>query len=373
MANINDYLLWRGDLPISKVKFSEVDSMILARFSYLLFNKISMEKVETIESISNKMKDFPNEEFRYNGDKEMIINLGNSRRFKNMLVTDFIEHTDKKAEKQFSAITIHVSSSELYISYIGTDSTIVGWKEDFNMAFMESVPAQEDGLKYLINISKKYPDKNIRIGGHSKGGSVAIYSGLFSPKEIQDRIIKVYNYDGPGLRKATLDKITNPKILSKIHTYFPQDSIIGRILEHREKCTVVQSTEKGIYQHDIFSWQVMRDNLVTLPALTYSSEIAYNTINNWMLSTTPEQKKMFFDGIFELFYATDADTFAEMADSLSKNLPKFIKTYKGLSEESRNIIKSLLKEFGKASANTIKSSEKPKLNPFGKTTKKDFA
>lgn len=372
MANINDYLDWRGDLPIQKIKFNEIDSMILARFSYLLFNKIQMDEQETIESISSKMKDFENEEFRYNGDKDMITKLGVSDRFKNMIVTDFIEHTDKSVEKQFSAITIHVSQTELYVSFIGTDSTIVGWKEDFNMAFMDGVPAQIEGLNYLKSISEKYPNKKIRIGGHSKGGSVAIYSAMFSSKEIQDRIIKVYNYDGPGLGRETLERNKNTKILNKIHTYFPQDSIIGRILEHHEKCTVVESTEKGIYQHDIFSWKVMGKDLETLPELTYSSEIAYNTIKKWLENTTKEQKKIFFDGIFELFYSTDADTFSEMADSISQNLPKFIKTYRGLSEENRQIIKSLLKEFGKSSASTLKATEKPKFNPFTKI-KSDLA
>ena len=122
MSNINDYLRWRGDIPINKnFNINDLDNLVLARFSYLIFNKIDMNSVETIESISAKMKDFDNESFRYNGDKEMITLLGQSPRFKNMLVTDFIEITDLKAEKQFSAITIHISNEEMYLSFVGTD------------------------------------------------------------------------------------------------------------------------------------------------------------------------------------------------------------------------------------------------------------
>ena len=168
MANINDYLLWRGDLPISKkYKFNEIDSMILARFSYLIFDKINLEAKETIESISEKMKDFKNEEFLYNGDKELITNLGKSERFKSMTVTDYEKINDKETQKQFSGITIHISKLEMYVSYIGTDCTIYGWKEDFNMAFMENVPCQIAGKEYLEKVTKKYPLKKIRIGGHS--------------------------------------------------------------------------------------------------------------------------------------------------------------------------------------------------------------
>ena len=263
MSNINDYLLWRGEIPInSKCKFNEIDSMILARFSYLRFDKIKMKNGETVEEISKKMKDFDNEEFLYNGDKELITNLGESERFNHMAVTDYVKTNEKEVEKQFGAVTVHISDSEMYISYIGTDSTIYGWKEDFNMAFMDSVPCQLEGKEYLTKIAKKYPDKKIRIGGHSKGGNVAVYSAITAPKEIQDRIIKVYNYDGPGLSKDTIKKYLASSIIRKIQTYMPQDSVIGRILNHQERCQVVFSIEKGLYQHDIYSWQVMRDDII---------------------------------------------------------------------------------------------------------------
>ena len=143
MANINDYLLWRGDIPISdEFEFNEVDSMILARFSYLRFDMVKLRSAETIKSISNKMKNIDNEDFRYNGDKEMITYLGQSKRFNAMKVTDFVQVDDKDSEKQFSAVTVHISDDELYVSFIGTDASLIGWKEDFNMSFLENVPCQ---------------------------------------------------------------------------------------------------------------------------------------------------------------------------------------------------------------------------------------
>ena len=208
MANINDYLLWRGDIPISKYfPINEIDDMILARFSYLLFNKIDLKEEETIENISKKMKKFKNEEFNYNGDKELIENLGKSQRYKNLIVTDYIINNDLEAERQFSAITIHISEEEMYISFEGTDGSILGWKEDFNMSFMENIASQIAGKEYTEKVTKKYPNKKIRIGGHSKGGNVAVYSAVSVSKDIQDKIIKVVNYDGPGFNKKFIDSI----------------------------------------------------------------------------------------------------------------------------------------------------------------------
>ena len=363
MSNINDYLLWRGDIPISsKFKFNEVDSMILARFSYLLFDRINMRKSETIESISQKMKDIPNEEFRYNGDKELITYLGQSNRFKNMEVTDYVSNNDKESEKQFCGITIHISDKEMYISYIGTDSTIYGWKEDFNMSFMENVPCQIAGKEYAEKVIKKYPDKSVRIGGHSKGGNVAIYSAITIPAELQNRVIKVYNYDGPGFSKNIIDKYGNEKIINKIETYIPQDSVIGRILNHKEKITISLSNEKGIFQHDIYSWQVMRDNLIQLNHNTEISENIDKTLTDWLENTTTEQRKIFVDTVFEIFYSTDANTFGDISKNLSTNISKMLKKYGEISTEDKRVITNMIKIIVTSYINIIARKEITKLD-----------
>lgn len=363
MSNINDYLLWRGDIPInSKFKFNEIDSMILARFSYLRFDKIKMNSKETVGSISNKMKDLDNDEFLYNGDKELITYLGKSERFKNMQVTDYIKTDDKEAEKQFGAITIHISEKEMYISYIGTDSTINGWKEDFNMSFMDNVPCQISGKEYAKNIAKKYTDKKIRIGGHSKGGNVAIYSAITLPEEIQNRIIKVYNYDGPGFSKDMINKYGNSKIISKIETYIPQDSIIGRILNHKEKITVSLSIEKGIYQHDIYSWQVLQTDMIKSEKNTQTSEDLSKTITEWLETTTSEQRKIFIDSIFELLDSTEANTFGDISKSLSSNIPKILKKYRTILPEDRKIMTEMIKMFVASYMNVIREKEATKFD-----------
>ena len=358
MSNINDYLLWRGDIPLSnKFIFNEIDSMILARFSYLRFDKIKMTSEETIETISNKMRALNNEEFLYNGDKELITNLGNSVRFKEMTVSDYIKIEDKKTEKQFGAITIHISNKELYISFIGTDNTINGWKEDFNMSFMDNVPCQLAGKEYLEKIANKYKNKKIRIGGHSKGGNVAVYSAITANKEIQNMIIKVYNYDGPAFSKEIIKQYGNTYIINKIETYLPQDSIIGRILERKEKTTVVLSIEKGIYQHDIYSWQVFKNDITKLEKNTQTSEDIRKTLTNWLNDTTIEQRKIFIDSVFELFYSTQANTFEDISNNLSTSIPKILKSYNEISKEDKKLITKMLQTFAKIYLDVIKEKE----------------
>lgn len=365
MANINDYLLWRGDLPInSKYKFNEIDSMILARFSYLRLDKIKLKKQETIESIAEKMTKLDDSEFRYNGDKELITYLGNSNRFKNMLVTDFVQNDNKDFVKQFSAVTIHISEKEIYVSFLGTDSTIIGWQEDFNMTFLSNVPCQIAGLDYLNEIAKKYSDCKIRLGGHSKGGSVAIYSALRTEKLIQKRIIKVYNYDGPGLKKDILKKYANKEIMKKMETIIPQDSIIGRLLIHKEKTRIVYSTEKGIYQHDIFSWEVLKDDLIDIEENTQKSEEIHRMVVDWLEKTTVEQRQIFICTVFDLFYSTEAKSFGEMSKSITTSLPKILKKYGELEKNDKDALIKMVKLFGKIYWSMFKERESIKFKNY---------
>ena len=204
MANINDYLKWRGDIKLSERKPNILDSMVLSRFSYLPLWEIDLKENETVEEVCKKIKVLEDHNFIYNGDRDLSINLIKSPRFNNMIVSDYLNHYDKKIEKQFSAVVIHLNDNYMYVSFCGTDKTLIGWKEDFNLSYMENVPAQLDALKYMTNIANKYPNKKIITGGHSKGGNLAIYSSIMNTKDIQDRIIKIHNFDGPGFSKNIL-------------------------------------------------------------------------------------------------------------------------------------------------------------------------
>ncbi len=312
------------------------------------------------------MKNFSTQEFRLKGDDELIKGLGLSNRFKNMVVTDYQSITDVDEEKQFGAITIHISKEELFISFIGTDSTLNGWKEDFNMAFMNDLPCQKAGKEYTKLIAEKYPNSKIKIGGHSKGGNVSIYSANTSDKEIQDRIIKVDNYDGPGFNAEIIEKYYNEDLINKIETYIPQDSVIGRLLEHKEKTTIVLSIEKGMLQHDIYSWEVLRDDLIKLEKNTDSSEVIDKTLRDWLENTTKRQRMIFVDTIFELFYSTEANTFKAIRGDLSTSIPKILKKYSELSESDKDTMTEMIKLMAKCYLNIVKDRQAIKFNNMRK-------
>ena len=201
MPNIFDYMKWR-DLPLKKVEFNEIDNLILSRVSYFPFDELikDEEKITLKEAYDRYQKINKKKEiiFLQKEDKDLFKILANSVRFSDTFISDYVNKINIEEEKQFSAITIFLQDDKIYVSYRGTDNTVIGWKEDFNMSFSNLVRSQVEAANYLNNIAKKYKNKII-VGGHSKGGNLAIYASVFCKYKYKKRIIKVYNNDGPRI------------------------------------------------------------------------------------------------------------------------------------------------------------------------------
>ena len=347
MPNINDYIKWRGDLELNVSEFNEIDSLILARFSYLPFESLMKKEEElTIEELSKRFEkaDKNKLEILWPDDSELLPLLGKSKRFGKMIATDFLNKFDPEQEKQFSAITIVLPDDTIFISYRGTDNTIIGWKEDFNMSFQNHIAAQLDSVKYINDIAKKYPQK-IRIGGHSKGGNLAVYSAVFASEEIKQRIINVYNNDGPGFSDEIINTKEYKEMIKKVHTYIPQSSVIGRLLNHEEKYTVVKSIQKGIMQHDLYSWQVQGTKVISLKEVTNGSEFVDKTIKKWLDNVEPKQREIVIDTIFDILSTTEAESTVQIREKWFKNVGIMLKNYKNLDEDSKKMISEIARKL----------------------------
>jgi hypothetical protein len=347
MANIFDYLIWRGDLTLAQSEFNEIDNLILARFSYFPFDHIIKQgEIITIEEASNRFKklDITKEIILQKEDIEFFINLGKCERFAKMKITNYINKVIPEEEKQFSAITILMPDDTIYISFRGTDNTLVGWKEDFNMSFQENVPSQIEAVQYTKSVAQTYNNR-LRIGGHSKGGNIAVYAASFSSREIQDRIINVYNNDGPGFQEEIIQSENYQRILNKVHTFVPQTSIIGRLLYHEEKYTVIQSTQSGVMQHDLYTWQLQGKKFVYLDEVDNGSQFIDKTIKDWLSRVSNEQRAEFINSVFEILQATDADTLAQIKEKWVKNAKILISTYKNMDEDSKKMMVKTIEEL----------------------------
>ena len=363
MANVCDYVRWRGDLTLEQSEFNEIDNLILARFSYFPFDKIIREnEITTIKELSRRFsnQDVTKLPILWKDDVELFPLMGNSKRFGGMLATKYINKIDAEQEKQFSAITVLMPNDIIYVSYRGTDNTIVGWKEDFNMSFKSHIASQISAKQYLEEIAKEYPSSKIIIGGHSKGGNIAVYAATFASKDVKDRIINVYNNDGPGFCEDVIETPEYQEILPRVHTYIPQSSIIGRLMNHKEKYTIVESVQRGIMQHDLYSWQVLGKEFITLKKLTNESEFIDKTIKDWLENVEPEKREQVIDAVFEILNTTEAQTMKELKANWFANAKTILGTYKNIDSDTKEMVWQTVNELLKVAKNNI-FEELPKI------------
>lgn len=371
MADIMDYLDWRGDLTLQQSPFNEVDHLILAQLAYVNFDGIipGMQSNEavTLEAASKLF-------FKINDEKEVLKQklfarlapfvmkkMASTRRFRDMKLCKYVSQLDYEIQKQFGVFQVFLEDGTIYVAFRGTDDTLVGWREDFNMSFMAPIPAQVEAVNY-VNRTLSHTTRPIRMGGHSKGGNLAIYAALKCQKCIRKQIIEVYNNDGPGFNKAMMASFNDESIMSKIRTIVPQGSIIGMLLEHEETYTVVKSKQVGILQHDAMSWEVMGSKFVYLEELSKGSQLLEHALKGWMERLEDEQRSQFVDSLFSILEETGAKTVLELTKAKLKKANKLIKSYHAMDDMTKEMLGHTIKLLTNEYYKVVKQSLGKKLS-----------
>lgn len=345
MANIFDYLQWRGDLLFSQDGFHTVDAVILSRLSYLQFDGILAEN--EVLTLRQAAKQFFADEKRaaqvlWKGDAELLKAAAESERFCTLKLSNYVNIIESETKMQFSAVVIDLGDRR-FLSYRGTDNTVVGWQEDFAMFTHFPLPSQIKALEYFVQTAAQFEGRFI-LGGHSKGGNLAVYAAAFSEKSLRDRIDAVYSMDGPGFERENLENSAFDEISDRINTFVPQSSVFGMLLEHGEDYTIIQSDRKGFMQHDIYSWNVDRTELITLPKTTATSTFFDHTITDFINGISTKDRERLADGIFEVLNSADVLTFDEMLERLIHSIGRSLDTMKNMDGNTRVLI---MKQIGR--------------------------
>ncbi len=341
MANVIDYIKWRGDLSVNLDGFNEVDGLILSRASYFPFESLMKDnETVTFKEIGERYAklDVKTLNILWPDDVDLIPAMGSCKRFGEMKVTKYDHKIIKEKDIQYAAVTILMPDDTIYVSYRGTDSTVVGWKEDLNMTFMTHVASQIEGVKYLEQVAKEYVDKKILVGGHSKGGNVAVYSAMFASSDVRDRIVTVYNNEGPGFNKEIINSKEYKEIIKKVETYIPQDSIFGRMLYNEGKYTVVKSNEFGVMQHDLYSWEIEGNQFIKLKEVTNGSKFIDKSLKDWLEQTDPKKREQVIEVVFDIINTTNIESFKELMKNPIVKAKMMLGSYKVLDEETKGMI-----------------------------------
>ena len=345
--NFLTYLKWRGDLSVKDFPFNEVDALILSELVYIHFDGIipSIEQggCITIREANAKYEKSTVREMLYYKDKENLFDvLAFSPRFADMTLCNYVNTYDKAVQEQFAAMHINIAPNLTFIAFRGTDSTVVGWREDFNMTFMMPVPAQQSAVEYVDKTAKGL-FKKYCFGGHSKGGNLSVYSAAFCNPKIQKRITKIYNFDGPGFNRKMINDEAYKRIESRIETFVPEQSIVGLLMEHEEDYKVVESTEFAILQHEGFSWVVDRDAFVLVDEVNKYSKTFSLTLKAWLAEMNATERKAVVDAFFDVFANAGINDFTEIIDIDVKMAGRLIKEVAKVPHEQRDKVMKLMK------------------------------
>jgi hypothetical protein len=357
MANLFDYIAWRGDLSFDKSPFKPADNIIFSQLTYLPLDgivsgpgdktKISVAGAMTkFTEILRNDPDFPKKTMMFKDDPALIAALSSAERYRNCLLSNYVNHIDVSREIQFSAVTIDTGDKHTFIAYRGTDSTLVGWKEDFNMSFNAAIPSQLEALSYLETAAKKTRGR-LRMGGHSKGGNLAVYAASFCTNRIRRRISAVYCNDGPGFHKRVIESEGYQAIRDRIHSFVPQSSIIGMLFEHADDYTVIKSSQTGLMQHELYSWEMIHNGMVHLDELSPKGRFADKTLKEWIGGLDEEDRRQFTEALFSILGAADVRSFSEITGG------NIFQGLKNIDDSTRNLIGKSVGALLKAARNNI--------------------
>ena len=323
--------------------FCAVDSLVFAWLSYLRlpgdmselagWQGLDVRELLRAECYQDMIGDLWDPE----ESRALLEAVAASPRYRGVRVCGYRDVNDASMTEQFAAMTFRFPAGFSYLSFRGTDSTIVGWKEDFNMAFRCPVAAQVSAAHYVDEVASAIGGP-LLCGGHSKGGNLAVYGAAMCSDAARARIERVYSHDGPGFVEEFLSGEAFADLSGRIDKTLPQSSIFGMMFETQEDYAIVESTEFSLLQHNPFSWVVDGCDFVYREHLSAGARYVDSSIREMLLAVEPAERERFADALFSVFEATGAERFADIAGNLRESLPVMLQAAQGFDKDTRRFI-----------------------------------
>lgn len=336
--NMFDYVDKFGNEPFSKKAINEVDIFLFAQFSYLNYTGIEFEKngrklklKEILDAVI--VRNDYDDGIAHNNALKLFKKLKNSKRYEDLTMLEYSYELDDNT--QFGAVSFIVPNDRVYISYEGTDRSISGWKENFELSYRYPTHAQILATKFL-NRTLSRTNKQVVVTGHSKGGNLALVSAMRSNLFRKGRIDSIYSFDGPGLKTKEFQSFEYRIIKNRLHNIVPFRSLVGMLMEQENVCAV-NSNAFGIMQHDPATW-IVKENGFEKRELSSASKSLSNSITRWLKKNDLEERKRIVESVFSIVEKAGIKSLTDIKDNKLKSIYSIAKTSFEFSEETRNVI-----------------------------------
>lgn len=348
---VHAYLEEYGDVPFAERPMNDVDSLVLCQLAYLKFDGMVPDVKENKRSVTlrevakhpDREQLFADERFEKD-NRRLFEGMLKGRRFCNIKLNCHINVVEKEWETQFAAVTFLLEDGTIYVAFRGTDETIVGWKEDFNMAFLSQVPCQALSAKYLNMVTNRFPNE-FYVGGHSKGGNLAVYSAMNCAPHVQKRIRKVYSMDGPGFHPRTLVNCDYERIADRVVKLLPHSSMVGMIFEWDTRYQVVEARHFGFAQHNPYNWKVKDGEFIIAEDIYESARRKSSTFNEWIVAQDEEHIRLFVDTLYQVISASEAEDLIAITADWKRSMLGMIGALKEVDEETVQVLQNIIKDL----------------------------
>lgn len=355
--NIIDYLKWRGDLDFKQDPFNEVDNLCLCHMAYTMFDDlIDINTVISIKDLSDLFFSKHNEE-EIKENKSFVADapytlkaLSNTKRFKDLKLHHFVSILNPETTEQFCAFQIDLSTDLGFVCFRGTDDSLIGWKEDFKIAY-EVTRAQLSSSEYIENYLK--PLKKYIFAGHSKGGNLAIYAAMNAKKATRKKIVAIYSNDGPGIADEFINQEVFKEMKDRYIKIVPEFDVFGLIYDHCPNMKVVKSDSFFLLQHAATSWQVMGNQFEFVPTINKESKMIKDGFDDFMKEVSIDARKELIEELFLALNELGVSKASDLSKTSVSALVKAIKKVFEMNESQKENGLKFVKIFTDMISNTV--------------------
>ena len=366
MKNLFNYIKVYGNKTFLEEEFNDIDSLILNSIVYIKFEKYLPKKKFEMRKLSDVASlyfgDYNRKQYKHSIIAtdvaiKVLRAIKNTKRYKDIYLYNYVNRV--KYLEQFGAITFKLTDDLIYVAFEGTDKYINSWEENFLMSYKFPIHSQKHAIRYLKR-TIRFKDKNVIVGGHSKGGNLALVSAMYTKRSIRNKIIKIYSADGPGLRIRQFKSKRYKNIKDKYIHIIPTYSMVGLILRHENNYKVVKSSKFSVLSHDMTTWCI-NDKYLIDDELSNLSKNFDLYMQNFLDNNNDKFRKKYVKEVFSIFRSAEITNIEDIKANKLKNLRKIIKEFGVLDIDTRNMLLDFINFMIKNHSEEVKNKVINKL------------
>jgi len=352
-----DYLSKYGAVSFEDVPLCDVDRLIFAQLAYMDFEQVDKYDCPLPYALAHAVwadSSDPSEDrfsFQKKDDRKLAQLAASSLRYSQVRFVSFVRHLDAASEIQFAALALCVGEGHLLIAFRGTDNTLAGWKEDFNMAFMDEVPAQRMARIYIEETAPLA--SRITVCGHSKGGNLALYAAAMCRPETQEKIDCAVSFDGPGLNERIIHSEGFARMQEHMRVILPRDSLVGRLFEQPDNIRIVDSRVFSLLQHYPYFWKTRGMDFIDIERPGRLSAILGQSLCGLMERLDTPSREQLIESVYDILSASEADTFNDFASSWLKSSAAVVSKLFHTDSQTRRLFQRAINAFFTSAAQVI--------------------